>query len=101
MGRIYAQGMADAATEGLISWKGAFYAHLSTNFYPPLPQNVKESTVKTIEQFNAGEIEDDALADGCYLRTLEAVYHYHGAFITRDDANDSYEPFMADRGDDE
>ena len=67
-------------------------AHLSCNFYPPLPEYVKQSTIEGIKAFNEGTITIEELQDKCYLRSIEALYRYFGAFLRSefDEAFDDY-----------
>lgn len=85
MGTMYAAGFAQMAEEGTISREVALSAHLAGNFFPPLPQYVKDSTVAAFKEHWAGEIEDDELRERCYLKSLDGLYRYHGCFMNQEE----------------
>lgn len=77
MGSTYAAGLAEG-DDNLMGLR----AHLSANFFPPLPGYVQEETVEAIRKHREdGTPVDQKLADACYLKTVEALWRYHGPWL--------------------
>lgn len=87
MGLMTTLGMIEAEQNGLLDNGMALSFALSSNFYPPLPQFVRDSITKAIPEYNNGEITIEELKEKCYLRTTDLVYKYFGPFLTAGDNN--------------
>ena len=55
--------------------------HLQSNFYPPHPQYVVDSTIEGFERYWAGESSLELLAEDCYLKDVDGLYRYYDAFL--------------------
>ena len=55
--------------------------YCTSQFFPPHPQYVVESTVKGFKLYWKGDIGIDKLKDYCYLRSIEGLYKYYGQFL--------------------
>lgn len=88
MGHSVQSGLAKIGLESgtdSIQFEQALRCHLTGNFYPPLPEAVKDNTVTGIQEFNNGECTIEELADKCSLKNPEAVLKYHGCFLVIDE----------------
>jgi hypothetical protein len=55
--------------------------HLCCNFYPPLPAEVVNETVEAFKDYHNGIIDEERLAERSYLRSVDALYKYHGPWM--------------------
>ena len=67
--------------------------HLSSQFYPPHPKYVVESTIEGFKKYWNGEIDEYELIECCYLRDIDGLYRYYGMFLeeTHSDGEFSYD----------
>ena len=64
-----------------LSKEDALKIHLQSNFYPPHPSYVVESTIEGFNKYWKDEIELDKLAEACYLRNIDGLYQYYSTFL--------------------
>ena len=64
--------------------KGGLFAHLETNFFPPLPEFVVNSTMKGFLDYWNGKIDTEELTKKCYLRDIDGLYRYYSMFLDED-----------------
>ena len=62
--------------------------HLTSNFYPPHPQFVKESTVKGFKLYWDYKIDIEKLTEYCYLKDVDGLYRYYSTFLNEEDLNE-------------
>jgi len=56
--------------------------HLRTQFFPPHPDYVIESTIEGFKKYWEGEIDEIELAQKyCYLRSVDGLYRYYSMFL--------------------
>lgn len=60
----------------------ALRAHLSINFFPPIPEWGKDDTVKAFKEHWEGKLDDlDELARRCHLKRTEGLYRFFETFL--------------------
>ena len=57
------------------------YVNSPSVFFPPHPGYVVESTIKGFKLYWKGKIDEEKLAEYCYVRDIYALHKYYGQFI--------------------
>jgi len=57
--------------------------HLKSNFFPPHPKFVIDSTMKGFSDYWNGKIDTEELTKKCYLRNIDGLYKYYDMFLDR------------------
>ena len=55
--------------------------HIKYNFYPRHPLYVEESMIDGFKKYWAGEIDEMELAEYCYIRDVDALFHYFSPWL--------------------
>ena len=55
--------------------------HLKSNFFPPHPSYVIESTIEGFKKYWDGELTLEKLKEACYLRDMDGLYKYYGEWL--------------------
>jgi len=70
---------------GICTKEKALEMYLKSQFFPPHPSYVVESTIEGFKKYWNKEIDLDKLCKFCYVRDLQALYKYYGQFLNEED----------------
>ena len=73
--------------EGICSREQALRSYCSSGdvFFPQHPQYVVDSMVKGFKKYWKGESNLKELAEACYLRDVDGLYHYFYQWLNGED----------------